>query len=71
MDENETNEEALGKVAYEAYCDQSGGKSAITGADLPTWDNQADGVKACWMAAARAVKAQVDAETDEDELAQS
>ena len=45
-----------GKVAYEAYFDYSEGKSLISGAPLPTWEEQVEGIKEAWVAAADAVK---------------
>ena len=48
---------SLGQIAYEAYCKQTGGRSAVTGAPLPTWDQQSDAIKAAWEAAAQAVAA--------------
>ena len=45
----------LGKKAYEAYCGTTGWKSAITGADLPPFDNCPEAVKKGWIAAAKAL----------------
>ena len=45
----------LGKIAYEAYYVFSDGKSLISGAPLPTWDNQSPKIKDAWRAAAQAV----------------
>lgn len=45
----------LGKVAYEAYCKSVGGRSAISGEELPTWIDQKDEIKVAWDAAALAV----------------
>lgn len=44
-----------GQVAYEAYFAASDGKSLISGAPLPGWDDQADPIKDAWQAAAEAV----------------
>lgn len=49
----------LGQVAYEAYCDSTGWKSAVSGAQLPAWDDQADKIKAAWEAAGDAIAEQV------------
>lgn len=46
--------DALGRVAYKTYCVEVGGKS-VRGETLPTWDDQADAIKAAWVAAATAV----------------
>ena len=45
----------LGKINYEAYCAASNGKSLISGADLPNWDDQDEAIKTAWDAGARAV----------------
>jgi hypothetical protein len=45
----------LGKIAYEAYCKFSGGKSLVSGEQLPTWDNQDSKIRDAWRAAAQAV----------------
>ena len=45
----------LGKIAYDAYFNHSGGKSLISGAPLPTWEDQAPEIEAAWQAAATAV----------------
>jgi hypothetical protein len=45
----------LGKVAYDAYFANSKGKSLISGAPLPSWEQQADAIKNAWRAAAEAV----------------
>jgi hypothetical protein len=44
-----------GKTAYEAYVREVGGHSAITGATLPSWEDQQPLVKRAWYAAAEAV----------------
>jgi hypothetical protein len=47
----------LGRVAYEAYCAEVGGKS-VGGEDLPSWEDQCKGrpeVAAAWVTAAHAV----------------
>jgi hypothetical protein len=46
----------LGQVAYEAYCDSTGGKSAVTGASLPAWADQSVPILRAWRAAALAVE---------------
>lgn len=47
----------LGLVAYEAYCRETGWKSAITGADLPQFNATPELVQQAWIAAAEAVRA--------------
>jgi hypothetical protein len=45
----------LGQVAYEAYCEKTGGRSAVTGEPLPTWEDQAPEIRAAWTTAGEAV----------------
>jgi len=47
--------EDFGKVAYDAYCDTVGWKSAITGSALPQFANSSPAVRIGWMKAAAAV----------------
>jgi len=47
----------IGQIAYEAYCKSSEGKSLISGATLPDWDNLKPVIKKGWQAAADAVVA--------------
>ena len=47
---------ALGRVAYEAYCGNTGWKSLVSGADLPQWDALKPEIRAAWEIAAEAVK---------------
>jgi hypothetical protein len=49
----------LGQIAYEAYCESTGWKSAITGAPLPQWDGQNETIKKAWEAAGVASKAYI------------
>ncbi len=46
----------LGKIAYEAYCASTGGRSLVSGAQLPVWEQQAQEIRAAWNAAAAAVE---------------
>ena len=46
----------FGRIAYEAYVQDCGGKS-IHGEDLPAWDDQAPAIRAHWIAAGKAVAA--------------
>lgn len=43
--------DAPARAAYERYLASSGGKSLVSGADLPGWDALSPGIKAAWMAA--------------------
>lgn len=43
----------LARKAYEAYCESTNWKSAITGAALPPFDNCPGGVKKGWIAVAK------------------
>lgn len=45
----------LGKVAYEAYLEVSGGRSLVTGVTLPTWEDQYHDVRNAWDYVADAV----------------
>lgn len=45
----------LARKAYEAYCGQTGWKSAVTGADLPPWDNCPKAVRQGWVAVVEAL----------------
>jgi hypothetical protein len=52
----EYSDYSLGRVAYEAYCETTGWKSAISGAALPPFDKTPDAVQKGWIAAANKVK---------------
>jgi hypothetical protein len=45
----------LGRVAYDGYLSASGGKSLVSGAPLPSFEEQPAEIKAAWIAAANAV----------------
>lgn len=46
---------SIGKIAYDAYFGHCGGKSPISGEQLPIWENQSEAIKAAWEAVAEAV----------------
>ena len=46
---------SYGHIAYEAYCEQSGWKSLISGADLPKYNDLSSAIRIAWWAAAKAV----------------
>ena len=46
---------SLGEVAYVAYCKCTGGKSLVSGADLPQWDVLSEQIRHAWVASAQAV----------------
>lgn len=50
------DEPNLGEVAYSGYFKACGGKSPISGAELPSWDEQAEPIRLAWQAAADAVR---------------
>jgi len=52
----------IGRVAYDAYCAASDGKSLVSGEALPTWAEQASGIREAWRAAADAVQMVVTAQ---------
>jgi len=45
-----------GKIAYEAYCLSSDGRSLVSGQPLPSWDDQDTRIQEAWNAAAQAVR---------------
>jgi hypothetical protein len=50
------NDTYFGRICYEAYATQTGGKSLATGDDLPSWDDLGDEYKTAWIAAAQTVR---------------
>lgn len=46
-----TNPDAPARAAYERYLHASGGKSLVSGAELPGWDALSTEIQAAWMAA--------------------
>lgn len=46
----------LGRVAYEGYFKQCGGKSLISGAPLPKWEDQSLAIREAWAYAAECVR---------------
>lgn len=42
----------LARELYKAYCDETGWKSAVTGANLPRWEDTTQAVKDAWCASA-------------------
>lgn len=46
---------ALGQRAYEAYCANTGGRSAVTGAPLPAWEVQREDIREAWAAVEKAI----------------
>lgn len=57
----------LGRIAYLAYCRSTGGKSAVTGDPLPSWEDQRPEIRTAWRAAADAV-ASVFTENGDDDV---
>lgn len=57
----------LGQVAYEAYYHVSKGKSLISGAALPEWEQQDPKICMAWEVAAQAVRQVVRTEGDNDD----
>lgn len=49
------DERSLGQIAYEGYCADSGGKSLVSGAQLPTWSALVPEIQHAWSASASAV----------------
>lgn len=48
-------EKSWAEIAYEAYCDAAGGKSLVSGTDLPPWGALPGEIQAAWAASAHAV----------------
>jgi hypothetical protein len=46
---------SFGKIAYDAYCKSTGGKSLISGDILPAFENLKQSIRDAWEAAANAV----------------
>lgn len=44
------------KIAYDAYCQSTGGVSLISGDKLPEFDALKESIKQAWLAAANAVE---------------
>lgn len=42
----------LGQIAYEAYCNHTGWKSLVSGAQLPAWDKLDPVIQEAWNVAA-------------------
>lgn len=49
--------EDLAKVAYEAYRASSGGRSLVSGAELPAYEDLSREIRDAWDAASQAVAA--------------
>lgn len=45
----------LGRVAYEAYCADTGGVSLVSGAKLPGWHKLDDAIRHAWEHAANEI----------------
>jgi hypothetical protein len=54
----QANDEYFGRICYEAYATQTGGRSLVTGDELVPWEGLGDELKAAWIAAAQTVRAQ-------------
>ena len=49
------DEYALAKIAYDAYCQSTGGVSLVSGDKLPEFGDLKQSIRDAWMAAAGAV----------------
>lgn len=47
---------SYGQIAYEGYCESSDGKSLVTGAILPKWQDLSDDIRVAWIQSALAVR---------------
>jgi ketopantoate hydroxymethyltransferase len=57
---------SLGEVGYDAYKEATGGKSAVSGADLPHFSNTNEKVQNAWEVAALAIASAVQLEQGND-----
>ncbi len=48
-------EEKVAKIAYEAYCRSTGGKSLVTGDTLPIWEDLPVDICVAWIESSQAV----------------
>ena len=46
---------SYGQIAYEAYSSHTDGKSLVSGAELPKWDELRKEIKEAWKTASKAV----------------
>jgi hypothetical protein len=53
------NDSRLAKIAYDAYSEQTGGVSLISGDKLPEFDALKTSIQTAWMVAAAAVAREV------------
>jgi hypothetical protein len=44
-----------GQIAYEGYCKYSGGRSLVSGVEIPPWETQSTPIQAAWESAAQSV----------------
>lgn len=58
----QADDDKWGKIAYEAYLGQTGGRSLVSGAELPKWEDNEDKYRTAWIAVARTVLLQAEAE---------
>lgn len=47
---------SYGQIAYEGYCESSNGKSLISGASLPPWEDLQEEICFAWIDSAMAVR---------------
>lgn len=50
---------SLGQVAFEAYAKNTSGRSLVSGAQLPVWDQLKPDIRQAWEVAAAAVQDEV------------
>lgn len=56
---------SYGRRAYEAYLTYAHGRSLVSGAVLPTWEDLDDEIKGAWVATASAVLSGVTVPNDD------
>lgn len=54
----------LARVGYEAYARTTGGKT-FDGRQMPTWDALPQNIKTAWQAAAKAIAAKAESESED------
>lgn len=64
--ENADRRRSLGEIGYDAYKEATGGKSAVSGADLPHFTNTNEKVQNAWEVAALAIASAVQLEGAND-----
>lgn len=62
MNTDQAQMKTLGQVAYESYCDTTGWKSLVSGAQLPAWSELKSEIRSAWEQSAASVQTRVTTE---------